>query len=48
VTSRVIPPSLKIRYQVSGGATSADMTVTVLLGTLEANGTYAAAPAQGS
>jgi type II secretory pathway pseudopilin PulG len=48
VTSRVIPPSLKIRYQLSGGATSADLTVTVLLGTLEANGTYAAAPTQGS
>ena len=48
VTSRVIPPTVTVHYQLSGGGTSADLTVTVLLGTLEANGSYAAAPAQGS
>jgi hypothetical protein len=48
VTSRVTPPALKITYSLSGGGTSASLTVTVLLGTLEANGSYAAAPTQGS
>jgi type II secretory pathway pseudopilin PulG len=48
VTSRVIPPTVTVRYQLSGGGTSADLTVSLLLGTLEANGTYSAAPAQGS
>jgi type II secretory pathway pseudopilin PulG len=48
VTSRVIPPTVTVRYQLSGGGTSADITMSVLLGTLEANGSYAAAPATGS
>jgi hypothetical protein len=49
VTARVLPPTVKIHYQVtSPGTTHVDMTAEVLLGTLEANGSYAAAPAQGS
>lgn len=48
VTARVTPPAVKVRYQLSGGGTSADLTFTVQLGVLEANGSYSAAPAQGS
>lgn len=48
VTARVTPPAVKVRYQLSGGGTSADLTLTVQLGALEANGSYSPAPAQGS
>ena len=48
VTSRVTPPAVSVTYSLSGGGTSASFTVNVLLGTLEANGSYAAAPASGT
>jgi type II secretory pathway pseudopilin PulG len=49
VTARAIPPSVTVHYTVAGpSVTYADLTITVLLGTLQANGSYAAAPAQGT
>ena len=49
VVAQSIPPSLQMTYTLSrGGNVLADLTITVNLGTLEARGTYAAAPAQGT
>jgi len=48
-TAQSVPPTLVITYGLSEGAVElADLTITVNLGTLEASGTYAAAPAQGT
>jgi len=48
-TAQSVPPTLVITYGLSEGAVElADLTITVNLGTLEASGTYAAAPAQGA
>jgi type II secretory pathway pseudopilin PulG len=48
-TAQVVPPVLAIRYLVSTISTTyVDMTIVVRLGTLEARGSYAPAPAQGS
>jgi type II secretory pathway pseudopilin PulG len=48
-TAQSIPPTLVLEYQLSEGAVALiDVTITVNLGTLEATGTYAPAPAQGS
>jgi type II secretory pathway pseudopilin PulG len=49
VTARAIPPSVTVHYTVAGpSVTYADLTIMVQLGTLQANGSYAAAPAQGT
>ena len=48
-TAQSVPPTLVIEYELLEGAVVlVDVTITVNLGTLEASGTYAAAPAQGS
>jgi Tfp pilus assembly protein PilV len=45
VTAQITPPGATITYVVTvDGATVADLTITVNLNTLEARGTYAAAP----
>ena len=45
VTAQITPPGATITYVVSvDGATIANLTITVNLNTLEARGTYAAAP----
>ena len=45
VTAQITPPGATITYVVSvDGATVADLTITVNLNTLEARGSYAAAP----
>jgi type II secretory pathway pseudopilin PulG len=47
-TAQSVPPTLAITYTLLQGAVVlADLTITANLGTLEASGTYAAAPAQG-
>ncbi|HET7236440.1 MAG TPA: hypothetical protein VFK59_08405 [Actinomycetota bacterium] len=44
-----VPPTLQMSYELWDGATLiADLTISVNLGTLEARGTYAAAPVEGT
>lgn len=48
-TAQVVPPVVAIRYVISTTQTTyVDMTIVVKLGTLEARGNYAPAPAQGT
>jgi len=49
VVAQQTPPQIAVRYTVTMGTTTVvSLTITVNLGTMEARGTYAAAPAQGS
>jgi hypothetical protein len=48
-TAQSVPPTLVITYElVEGSVELADLTITVNLGTLQAFGTYAAAPVEGT
>jgi hypothetical protein len=48
-TAQSVAPTLQISYELLEGATTlADLTITVNLGTLEVNGSYAQAPVEGS
>lgn len=49
VDAQAIPPALAVRYTIVADAvTLADLTVTVNLGVLQARGTYAPAPVEGT